>query len=294
MTVRYLYTRFIQGLLYSAPRGTNYHWNPDPQISEVVITQESPIKQTTLNQRPVISITRAPIGFHHLGFDDQDGYDFRTGAKTKSILVPGTMVINCCSRVDLESEHLAWVIAEHLWLLRDLLLQKGFYDVGRNIQVGSPSSPGAIVEGDSADEWFCTSVTSPYQFSRTSRRTPLSTGIVRAIEVQLGIGKLRAIERGVALSVGAGSNPPFLVQEKAPAPYAPGAPTPVLPVAPHPLDPAKQVTVRRVRGGVITPRYPVPEPLGFLHLQGATLPITERAVEQCEPSQVVSTTKVNV
>lgn len=287
--VRVLYTSFVQGLFAAAPRG-DYHWEPDDQATEIYISAESPIKIETLNMRPGITFTRAPVGFHHLGFDDLDQYDFQTGRKIKSVLIPGTMVINCCSKSDLESEHIAWVVAEHLWMLRDLLMQHGFYDIGRNIQVGSPSAPGAIVEGDSADEWFCTSVTSPYQFYRTSARTPLATGIIQSVQLALSVRRPCPIRPGMTFDVGAGGNPPVLVESRQPGPFAPGAPDPnALPVAPHPLNPAQIVTVRRAK---TSPYGLRPPGIGnkTLQLQGAVLPISGTDVKECDSTPVVTTT----
>jgi len=288
--VRFLYVSFVQGLFYSAPRG-QYHWESDDQSTELFISAESPIKVETLNMRPCITFTRAPIGFHHLGFDDMDQYDFATGRKIKSLLIPGTMVINCCSRSDLESEHLAWVTAEHIWLLRDLLMKQGFYDVGRNIQVGSPSAAGAIIEGDGADEWFCTSVTSPYQFYRTSARTPLATGIIQNVQLALSMMQPCPIRPGMAPSIGAGGNPPFLEVTTRPGPFAPGAPDPnALPMAAHPLNPAQQVVIRRARTGPYGLRPPGIGNKTFLNLQGAVLPISGTDVKECDSTPVATTT----
>jgi len=290
--VRFLYTGFVQGLFYAQPRGS-YHWELDPQDSEIIITSESPIHVDQANTRPIIGFTRAPVAFQHLGLDDLDEYDPQTGRKVKRVLIPGTMVINCCSRNDLESEHLAWVVAEHIWILRDLLMNKGFYDIGRNIQIGSPSSPGAIVEGDAADEWFCTSLTSPYSFHRASSRSPLDTGVVDAISVRLGYEAGRLIPRGIPQTA-QGANPPLLIEERFPPGYAPGVPQPTLPLAPHPLNPAKTVTVRRARTSAFGLRPPGIGNRTFLTLQGPVLPISATAVEQYNLPPVVGATTVKV
>lgn len=293
--VRYLYTAFAQGLFYAAPAGSGFHWEAENQSSEIIITAEAPIKLETLNDRPAISFTRAPVGFYHLGFDDLDQYDFRTGRKVKSMLIPGTMVINCCSRNDLESEQMAWTFAEHLWLLRDLMMTQGFYDVGRNMQVGSPSAPGAIVEGEGADEWFCTSVTSPYHFYRTSSRTPLSTGIFNSVQLALALGTPCPIKPGVQPMVGAGGNPPFLVDRKFPPPFAPGAPDAnALPLVPHPLNPAALVTVRPSRIGTQGLRPPRINGRTLITLEGQQLPISATTVEECNSSIPVASAPVQV
>jgi hypothetical protein len=106
--VREAYVRFIQGLFYMAPKGW-YHWELDLEETEIVVTDENPIKVDTLGKRPCITCTRGPIAMFTLGLDDMLQYDMRTGARKKSILLPGTMSINCCSRVSLEAEQLSQV-----------------------------------------------------------------------------------------------------------------------------------------------------------------------------------------
>src|SRR5690606_8972546 len=117
-------------------------------------TDEMPLSLETLGDRPGITFTRAPVSFSQLGFDDMLQQDARTGRKTKSLLVPGTMLIHCCARVHLESEHLAFIAAEHLWLLRDLLMKAGFYDVGRNLSIGVTTQAGEIIANDQGEEWY--------------------------------------------------------------------------------------------------------------------------------------------
>lgn len=291
--VRVLYTSFVQGLFAASPRG-DFHWEPELQDTEIVITAEAPIKLDVIGMRPAIAFTRAPVGFFHLGFDDMDQYDFRTDRKVKSLLIPGTMVINCVSRNDLESEHIAWVVAEHIWLLRDLMMKQGFYDIGRNIQVGSPSAPGAIVAGDGADECFCTPVTSPYHFNRTSARTPLGTGVVNSVQLALSTMHPCPIRPGVDQTIGAGGGSPFLIDARRPGAATPGDADPNrLPMVPHPLNPAQMVTVRRARNGTQGLRQPAMGLKTLIRLQGQLLPISPTTVEECS-STPAGTTLVKV
>lgn len=182
--VRYQYLRFLQGLCWYRPKG-DLHWNPDPKLTDIFIRDESPINSETLEGKPAISITRAPVNFLSLGLDDllhRGGFNDK---KTKSVIVPGTMSMNCCSRNAQESEDLAFWVSEQLWLLRDILQKQGFFQIGQNIAVGAPSPAGSIVANDSGKGWYCTTATSPYQIQRTGSVTPLGQHIVRSIEVML-------------------------------------------------------------------------------------------------------------
>ena len=182
--LRVLYISFVKGLFAAAPKGA-YHWEPG-EGTEIVVTDEQPIKTDKVGMRPAVSFTRGPIQFYSLGMDDMMSYRFDTGGKTKSVLIPGTMSINCCSSESLESERIAWIIAEHLWLLREKLMGYDlFFEIGRQPQVSAPSPAEGIVAGDAGREWYCTMVSSPFQFPRMSQFSPLNKQIASSIELQI-------------------------------------------------------------------------------------------------------------
>src|SRR5690606_27812865 len=97
--VRVLYVSYVRGLFAQAQPG-QYHWC-DGEESEIFISDEAPVDASSVGQRPAISFTRSAVQFSSLGHDDFLKYDFETGRKTKSVLVPGVMSINCCSSNDL-------------------------------------------------------------------------------------------------------------------------------------------------------------------------------------------------
>jgi hypothetical protein len=139
--LRWLYTRFVQGLFWYCPKG-QYHWEPSLDDTEIVVTNEHPVQIETLGSRPCVTFSRAPLQFFSIGIGDMLAYNMQTGATRKTVLIPGTMVINVSSKNMIEADNLAFFVAEHLWLLRDMLMQEGFYDVGRNIGIGPPTPPG--------------------------------------------------------------------------------------------------------------------------------------------------------
>ena len=182
--VRSLFVQFFQGLFAASPRGA-YHWDESDELTEIVISSESVIKAEVLGLRPAVTFTRSPVQFYTLGIDDMLAYNMATGTKRKAVLVPGTMVINCSSRVQLESERIAWICAEQLWLHREMLMQQGLFEVGRQPAIGSPSPAGSIISGDQGDEWYVTAVTCPYQFYRTSQFSPLNKPILNSVQLNL-------------------------------------------------------------------------------------------------------------
>jgi hypothetical protein len=286
--VRTLFVGFFQGLFHAAPVG-NYHWEQDDDQTEIYVSDENPLKAETIGQRPAISATRGPLSFYSLGLDDMLNYDFQTGTKRKSVLVPGTMVINCSSRVPIECERIAWICAEQLWLHRELLMKAGFFEIGRQPGIGSPSAAGSLIVAEAGDEWYVTPVTCPFQFYRTSQFSPLGQKIIREIGVSIR-AQLQHVHHQNVTTGGHGGNPstpnadvPVSVDEFFPPPFAqasdvygntpsPGSPPSTLPLVPHPLNPSQLVVVRAFRPGA---RAVQPAGMG-----GRSIPIAEDDVEE--------------
>lgn len=278
MHVRVLFLNFIRGLFAAAPAGS-FHWTPDDETTELYVSDEESIQPTVVEKVPAVNIVRGPIQFYNLGLDDLEAYDFSLDKKTKGVLLPGTITINACSRVSVESEHLAFVIADHIWLLRDLLMRAGFFEVGRGIQIGSPSPAGSIIANDRGDEFFVTAVSVPYQFARLSSFTPLGREVVKSIEQSLTVTSERCVRsNGAPAQL---HEYPFGYYAAFPAGMARGAPTSagaavdVPPRAdmlqPHPLNPARMVRVRVVYPNRAGSR---------LGSSPAAIPITRRSMEQ--------------
>ena len=255
--VRTLIISFVQGLFNGTPVGC-YHWEPNEETSEIVIRDEDPIHVETVGMRPAINFTMGQVNFYNVGMDDLLDYRFTDGQKTKGVLVPGVISINICSRSDIEAHNLAWVVSEHIWLLREILLRQGFFEIGRGITISPPSPAGSVVANDSGDEWRISTISVPWQFARKSAFTPLGRQIVDNIVAHIQANSIQRVE-----STGWPYDPsghPYSVHECAPDSFAPlasdsrgGTPDPAgnksnpLTLIPHPLNPAKTVTIRTVR-----------------------------------------------
>ncbi len=272
--MRSVFVRFLQGL-FGASRPGMYKWDPDDVMSEILIFNENKLDPEVVEKKPCLSLTRASLQAYSLGMDDMTAYDFQTGRKEKDILLPGTMVVNCVSKVMLEAEDLAWVVFEHVWLLRDLLMKVGFFEVGRGISISAPSPAGSMIMNDRGEEFYLVAVACPFQFGRKSAITPLSTGIVRGIEFSLGVRSPRSfVPQGVPAQ---GVN----IHECSPEPWSPASdahgdtPDPAdtndyrVSLQTHPLIPGKKVFVRRV----------YPNRPGQAH-SPASVPIKDPCVEQ--------------
>lgn len=296
LQLRMLYAAFTQGLFAAAPPG-NYHWSSDNDRTEIYIVGEGAINSDSIGARPAISFTRGPVQFYSLGMDDMLTLQFDTGQKTKSVLIPGVMSINCVSRNPLESESIAFIVAEHLWLLRQQLIGSDlFFEIGRQPQISAPSPAEGIVAGDNAEGWYATVVSSPFQFPRMSQYTPLNQQILHSIELQIraqllsvkqaSTGGPAASHNGVEVPVhvcvdGPPAFDPLASDARGRSPDPGGVLPAPPPYMPHPLDPARQVRVRTV--------HPYRPGLRPPSMGGRAIPIAERCMEESTSSSPIKT-----
>jgi hypothetical protein len=283
--VRSLFVGFIQGL-FAAQEPGHYRWDACLDTTEIFISDESPIHTTNVGQRPGVSVARGPVQFYSLGLDDMLSYDPATGAKRKSVLVPGTMAVHAISRVTLECERIAWWIAEELWANREELLRAGFFEIGRQPQILSPTPAGTLVQGDMADEYFATTVTCPFQFYRTTQVTPLGKTIVQHVNVAMRTR--HPVVASPAMPRTDSAEPPVAARVCPPPPFSPasdargsttsaGEEDIVLPTTLHPLNPAQRVVLQVVRSN---PRGVRPPSIG-----GRIIPITAPCVPDSAPTE---------
>jgi hypothetical protein len=288
--VRMLYNTFVKVLYSNRPVG-DMHWTDDER-SEIYISDDSPVDGDLIGMRPCVSFTRSAVQFYSLGMDDMMSYDFETGQKTKGVLVPGVMSINCCSRSDLESENMAFWLAEHLWILREKLMgTAAFFEIGRQSQVSAPSRAEGIISGDNGREYYCTTVTSPFQFSRTSQFTPINQQVVNeiALAIQVRAASLQCRGQGLGPAASSNGDVPVNFRMDQPNSFFPEAndargatpnfsgDTPVaVPLQPHPLNPAMQVRVRAARPFRAAVRPPM--------MGGRSIPIAEHDCVESEMS----------
>ncbi len=290
-----LFVGFLQGLFAASPPGA-YHWVEEDDATEIYISSEGQVKASVVGARPAISLTRGTVQFYTLGLDDMLDYDFRTGNKKKSVLVPGTMTINCSSRVPIETENIAWTCAEQLWLHRELLLRAGFFEIGRMPIISAPSPAGSIVIAEEGDEWYITSVSCPFQFYRTSQFTPLSTPFVREIMIRLRT-RLQSVPQQAHTIDGYGGPSstasgglPYEIERLLPPPFAPrasdvygntpnpGFGVPTMQRVPHPLNPSQTIFIRSSR-----PNAPAVRPAG---MGGRAIPLATECVTDLSGNQV--------
>jgi len=165
---------FLQTIFEKAPQRA-FHWSSDFKITEIVITEENPVNVESIERKPVISVVEGPVRFSGTSLDEMVKQDATTGEEFHTDLLPGTMSLNCMSRVRQEARFLAWISARTIWNLRKLFIRETYFqEVGRNITIGSVTPAGALVTGDTEGEWHACTVSCPFFLQWSDTVTPLT------------------------------------------------------------------------------------------------------------------------
>lgn len=176
---------FLQRLFENAPDRSQLRWNADRQLTQIVITDEYPLHSEVLNKRPAVVTMRSPVAFAGLTMEQKMSENLRTGERVHSDMISGHMTFNCMSRVKVEAEQLAWLVARHLWILHRVFMRAGFHKMGERVQIQATSPAGAIIAGDTEGEILNVPVVSPYHFQWTERITPLNLTLLGEIEASM-------------------------------------------------------------------------------------------------------------
>jgi hypothetical protein len=144
-----LYVQFLQGLFNFNPPG-HYHWEPDRETSEILITGEAPLNTDVAGKRPAITVVIGPYNYQGLGIDNLMSFDTATDRKVRSDLISGHLVVYALAERDIVAQHLAHLAVQGTRINQRLLEGKGgFHQICRPApSVNSPSPPGALVAGD--------------------------------------------------------------------------------------------------------------------------------------------------
>jgi hypothetical protein len=209
----------LQIVFASFDKGS-YHWDQDPNLSDIIISDQSTINREVVERRPAIMVARGAASFTNVSMNQVAGpllqknpdgstsftpnVDPGTGARRFTDLIAATMTYNILSREGLEAQRIAWTCMYATRTLKKSLLRAGLHRVGEDLSVGAESSPGSIVQPDS-NEVVMVSVQVPFFFQDTWTKTPLDKTLLTQVDV--------------ALSSELGANAPAQVQIKSPSIY---------------------------------------------------------------------------
>lgn len=171
--------RFLQEFFYQMPRGKNlFHfdpgegWETDELTSELIITDSGAINTDTLEKRPAIIVSRNQFSYGNLGMDNFVSSIGTNDKRTHTDLLQGSFTINCLSRLGLEAEKLALMIARAIKIHRRMLQQAGFFQIGQQITIGPESPAATIYPGGSDEDYVMVGVTFPCYWQETWKINP--------------------------------------------------------------------------------------------------------------------------
>lgn len=188
-----LYVRFLQGLFNFMEDG-HFHWEPDDEISQIIITGEAPLNMSAAGKRPAITCVMGPYSFQGLSIDQMTSMNLTTGARTSTDLLNGYLVVYCIASNDTVAGRLAWIVANGTRQHRRLLESEGgFFAIARQPpSVNAPSPPGSLVP-DVQSGLVMTQVNIPFQLQWSWTSKPGRQG-PDLLSLDMILSKDRAID----------------------------------------------------------------------------------------------------
>lgn len=188
--------RFLQDVFSEMPEGHlrfvhgTEPGSMDAQNTEVCILDSGTHATDTGEKRPAIIVSRGPMAYGNVGFDNllRKKPGDPVAERVHTDLISGSFVFNCLSRSSLEAELMALICAKSLKMYRRELQKAGFFHIGTTVQIGNESGPGALVGGDSAEDFVLVAVSFPVYYEESWKVLPVAprlAGVSARIEAVL-------------------------------------------------------------------------------------------------------------
>jgi len=181
--------RFFQDVFFQMAPG-QFHFEPggegstDEKNSELIISDQGTLNTVSVERRPGIILSRGPFAYGNVSLDQMLLIDFGNGKRTHTDLLSGSFVVNCVSRNGLEADRLALTVAKLIRIYRRQLQKAGFFKLGDQVNVGTESPAGALVAGDSAEDFITVPVSFPVFYQDSWTVTP-NAALLQTIAVQV-------------------------------------------------------------------------------------------------------------
>lgn len=167
-----IYVRFLQGLFNFMPQN-HFHWEPDLEHTEIVITAEAPLEKQVVEKAPVITVVLGPTQWQGLSIDNMLSLDPHNNKRQRTDLCTGYFAVYCVAGNDVVARRIAQAVANHTRMEQRLLEGPGgFHQIARpGPSINSPSPPGSLVNGD-VKGLVMVQVNIPFTFQWTWQTTP--------------------------------------------------------------------------------------------------------------------------
>lgn len=181
--IQELFVRYLQGLFNFLPAG-EFHWEPDDEVSEILIRGEAPLNPEVVGKKPAITVILGPTSFAGIGINNMLSKSLATNKEVRTDLMSGNLVVYCLATNDVITMRLAHIVAHHVRAQQRLLESEGgFHSIARPFPtVMSPSPPGSLVAGD-PEGLVMVQVNIPYQFQWTWSTEPRQARRLRSLDL---------------------------------------------------------------------------------------------------------------
>jgi hypothetical protein len=178
-----LYVQYLKGLFNFMSTG-EFHWEPDDEVSEIIIRGEAPLNPEVVGKKPAITVVLGPSQFQGIGIDNLVSQELSTGVKIHTDLMSGFIVVYCLAESDTTAMRIAHMVANFTRAQRNLLESPGgFHAIARPAAtINSPSPPGALIAGDPIG-LIMVQVNIPFQFQWTWKVTPKQLRSLRSLDL---------------------------------------------------------------------------------------------------------------
>lgn len=172
---RHLMVRFLQGLFNQIPLDGDYHWEMDLKTTKIVITGGTPIDYSRVAPRPAIAVDVGQYRPGNIALDQLRSGNLNTGERLHTDLVSGNLLVYVVSSVSDEARRLAgWCQRQIRYHRRVLQKVGGFHQIGQQLPVAPPTSPGQIIHGSPAPELVMSTITVPWHMQWTWYAKPMA------------------------------------------------------------------------------------------------------------------------
>lgn len=145
-----LLVQFLQGLFNFMPIG-DFHWEPDREKSEILITSDTPLDLKVVGHQPSIAVVGGPMQPAGIGINNLVSIDPKTGTSLYTDMWTGFLVVYTLADNDIIAKRIAHIVRVGLLSNRKLLESPGgFFTIARHPgpSMNAASPPGGLVVGD--------------------------------------------------------------------------------------------------------------------------------------------------
>ena len=192
-----LFVRFLQVVFSTFEKGA-YHWEPDLELTDIIISDQGIIGLDVVEKRPSIVCMRGGASWSNVSMDQFKSFDFQTGVRTHTDLIASGMVYNCLAKEGLEAQRIAWIASYATRVLKRNLMRAGLHRVGENVEMGPESDAGSLL-GDSGKEISLVPVSVPFFFQDTYGIGPVDNLLLKDLNLRLTSEVNSLAERKVGL-----------------------------------------------------------------------------------------------